>query len=323
MAEKGTGWLEKHFWGAAQTFISLCGLAYTIWAHSHPYPAEGSIPTATSDAGGAMRLPLPLTIILVLLFVAFIVPNAMKMIRKWREPDPSHLFIHHARYGYGNWWWQYRNVTKAVRSQIKNNSINLPVSNTYFGDPEFGRLKTLRVKYSYAGSTDIIELLEEKPDRPSRLVLPKDHRLEQTNQPTADTKPALFAPLQVEAFSLAKELRDFQDYLGPYPSDPVKQPHEPNGDYMVRDHTIRTEVRPQWEQKLSHGFANRQFGKRITALIHRAGEEHELQYPALLSSWSEVAPPLSSEGIPKLAQEMEMIAIWINRKQRNEEDLFP
>ena len=62
--------------------------------------------------------------------------------------------------------------------------------------------------------------------------------------------------------------------------------------------------------------------QRITALLHRAGEEFNLVYPALLSSWTGIAPPLSADGIPKLAQEMEMVAIWINRRQYNEADLL-
>jgi hypothetical protein len=120
--------------------------------------------------------------------------------------------------------------------------------------------------------------------------------------------------------------------VGPFPTDPVQYPGEDESEYLERIHNpekladlfaARREQQGRWQQKLSHGFANRQFGQRVAALIHRAGGEFNLEYPALLSSWAGIAPPLSADGLPTLAQEMEMIAIWINRKVRNEVDLCP
>jgi hypothetical protein len=138
-----------------------------------------------------------------------------------------------------------------------------------------------------------------------------------------ENEKPLFAPLQIEAFKLAKELRDFYASLGPYPSDPTQNSDEDTPRYLVRFYEDRIEKRGAWQQHLSDGFANRQLGRKITALIHRVGEEYQLQYPAqLLSRVVEIAPPLSSEGIPQIAQEMEMIAIWIGRKQRNEVNLI-
>jgi hypothetical protein len=53
--------------------------------------------------------------------------------------------------------------------------------------------------------------------------------------------------------------------------------------------------------------------------MHRAGEE--VEYPAFVPSFAE-KPPMSADDIRKLAQQMEMMAIWINRKERNEVDLL-
>lgn len=129
----------------------------------------------------------------------------------------------------------------------------------------------------------------------------------------------LFTPLQIEAFSIAKDLRDFLASLDPFPADPVRNPGESNNDYMARLITVRSDRQGKWRLKLMNGYANRKFGQRITALMHRAGEE--VEYPAYVPNYAET-PPMNQDDIRKLAQQMEMVAIWINRKERNEVNLL-
>jgi hypothetical protein len=138
----------------------------------------------------------------------------------------------------------------------------------------------------------------------------------------------LFSPLQIEAFTLAKELRDFLASLPPFPSNPVQRPGEDDYQFAERLHNsedserlnaTRGERQGQWRLKLMHGYANRKFGERITTLMHRAGEE--LEYPAYVPNFAE-KPPICEDDVRKLAQQMEMVGIWINRKVRNEVDLL-
>lgn len=226
MAEIRQGWVERHFWGAVQSLLALLGLCFMVWAHFHPYssPSVQEPVKVAADAGAAMTLPLPLTVILVLLFLAVLIPNAWKMIRKSK---PSH--------------------------------ISLP-----------------------APSVD-------------------------------DPCAGLFTPLQIEAFTLAKDLRDFYASLAPFPENPA--PNEGTAEDMVR-YVGWSDQQGKWRQKLLHAYANRKFGERITKLMHQMGEEFE--YPAYAPDYAEDLRIPGKDSIPKLAQDMEMLAIWINRKQRNE-----
>lgn len=89
------------------------------------------------------------------------------------EEDPSRLHIYFARWSYGNWPWQIKDRTAYVRSCIKDNRVDIPVTGAHFGDPKFGVPKTLTVKYSFAGFTQKVSLPEARLDTPSRLVLPQ------------------------------------------------------------------------------------------------------------------------------------------------------
>ncbi len=63
--------------------------------------------------------------------------------------DWNDLQITRAEYGYGN---RSQDVTSRLNSQIRDNQLNLQVSNdTMGGDPAKGRDKTLRVQYTYNG----------------------------------------------------------------------------------------------------------------------------------------------------------------------------
>jgi hypothetical protein len=130
----------------------------------------------------------------------------------------------------------------------------------------------------------------------------------------------LFSPLQIEAFSIAKELRDFLATLDPFPAQPPHNPGEAIEEYLPRLHSEQiAEKQGKWRARLMHGYANRKFGERVTALMHRLGEQ--LDYPAYVPTFEET-PPMTGDDVRKLAQQMEMMGIWINRKEREEVDLL-
>lgn len=156
-------------------------------------------------------------------------------------------------------------------------------------------------------------------------ALPHEQRKDEQGTKGLD---GLLHPLQIEALKIAKDLRDFLAGLSTFPTDPDQHPDESDYDYQVRVNqsadlqkpfTAWREKQGQWRAKLMHGYANRKLGERITALMHRVGEE--VEYPVLVPTFAE-KPPMSPDGVRKLAQQMEMMAIWINRKERNEVDLL-
>jgi len=128
----------------------------------------------------------------------------------------------------------------------------------------------------------------------------------------------LLSPLQLEALTLAKDLRDFNAAY-PFPDLPeVEFEMEQESQRRLIDR--RADEHRKWGQKLLHAYANRGFGPRITALMHRLGEE--LEYPAYVPNYAEDLRVPMKDTIPKLAQQMEMIAIWISRKERGEVNLL-
>lgn len=118
--------------------------------------------------GLSMHWLMPSLLCVCLLAAAF-----LNFVAPDRQVHTDGLVIHYARYRWGVWWWQFKSVTGYVRSHIKNNAVSLPINGEHLGDPKFGKPKTLRVKYSYAGFTRIVILPEERQDSPSRLVLPE------------------------------------------------------------------------------------------------------------------------------------------------------
>jgi hypothetical protein len=161
--------------------------------------------------------------------------------------------------------------------------------------------------------TLVVVIFLQRRDVPSPL-LPKP-----PTQFELEADATLFSPLQIEAFTIAKDLRDFLASLDPFPTDPPKNDGENDTDYLARVYNHRAEQQGRWRQKLMHGYANRKFGARITSLMHRAGEE--VEYPAYVPTFAE-RPPMIADDVRRLAQSLEMVAIWINRKQRNEFDLL-
>ena len=65
------------------------------------------------------------------------------------DDGSGQLVIHRAEYGFAG---QLADVTDLLRSQIRDNSLSLQVTNhTMGGDPAVGELKTLAVQYRYNG----------------------------------------------------------------------------------------------------------------------------------------------------------------------------
>ena len=92
----------------------------------------------------------------------------------------------------------------------------------------------------------------------------------------------LLVPLQIEALALAKELREFADELGPCPEIPntgTLTPGTPEHDAALKGMAGAGEARERWDNNLYHGYANRDFGKKISSIFHRAGEKYGLEYP--------------------------------------------
>jgi hypothetical protein len=249
-------------------------------------------------------------------------------------------------------------VTHFLEERVYGNALAEPIGADLFHglDPVDGKNKRLKVHYSFDGR----EAMITRPQY-AMLILPEDsfltQQLDQIKQTHQDemrrlevsnnaylsnaqearrqceeerrevlrqldeTKGQLtiLSPIQLEALALAKDLRDFLASLEPFPDDPKQEPGESTVDHLTKFISVRAEKQAKWGQKLMHGYANRGFGARITALMHRAGEE--VDYPAHVPNYAETITP-TKDGIPKLAQQMEMVAIWINRKQRNEVNLL-
>jgi hypothetical protein len=222
-----------------------------------------------------------------------------------------------------------------------------PIGADLFGgfDPVAGAPKRLKVRYALDGREATIE----RPEY-NWMILPEDlflkkqiddlvHQLKvDRNQYNSDLSRAKefyeqckaekkeltaklegLTPLQIEAFSIARDLRDFRAGLEPFPKRPIQRPGESDYDFMVRHISERHRMEADWGQRVLHAYVNRGFGPKITSLLHRVGEE--LNYPIQNPAYAEDIK-MTENAIPKLAQEMDMLAIWINRQQRNEADLL-
>jgi hypothetical protein len=217
-------------------------------------------------------------------------------------------------------------------------------------DPFPGHFKRLRVTYYFDGGSPVVI---ERPEH-ARIVLPEDTFLygqvnelqKQLQQVKAESLSvavngkliagpaafdeqrksqelaALLSPLQIEALTLAKELRDFIAGMPPFPDGPKQQPGEDDHAFLVRHMSEQFTLRGKWDQKLKHAYVNRGIGPRITSFLHRFAEAFD-DAPVGNASYAEdLGFPTDDKTIPKLAQQMEMIAVWINRKERGEVNLL-
>lgn len=340
----------NHASGAIQAAASVYCAVWGTWAYSHPY-TQSAQKGAEARSGG-VAMPLWLYIGILVLAASVGIPAIVHLVTAWRRrrttaqdrsgsapppPQPqSRLKIISGHYGVEG--INNLDVTPYLLERLHGHSYaELVGADLFHGfDPLPGNPnKKLTVCYSFDGRDAAIIRPEHE-----WLILPEDSFLrklleecrnahEKEKQDYANRcldyraelgqYTELFTTLQIEAFSIAKDLRDFLASLDPFPSDPPQNPGESNNDYMARLFAARSERQGKWRLKLMHGYANRKFGERVTELMHHAGEE--VEYPAFNAKFAE-QPPMNADDIRRLAQQMEMVGIWINRKQRDEVDLL-
>ncbi|WP_263367294.1 hypothetical protein [Edaphobacter bradus] len=131
---------------------------------------------------------------------------------------------------------------------------------------------------------------------------------------------AVVSPFQLESLQLAKELRDLYASLGPYPND-ILDPNETDPAKAAEAMAARSLKKIKWQQKLLYAYTDKDFGKRITSLMHRLGERYDDLPLWWTSDQAEKISP-TENVLPRMAQQMEMIVVWINRRERNEVHLL-
>lgn len=255
---------------------------------------------------------------------------------------PSKLVIQSADYRAIAQGGNTCDVTECLQKMIKGDSLILQIENHNFVadgknyvpvDPYYGELKRLRVVYYFDGGSPRVA---ERPEH-KQIVLPEDMFLiehiaaiQHQVQLERNQLGAIISPLQIEALTLAKELRDYRVSLPPFPRDPQQHPDEEDYDYITRVNTSehlqklfqeRREQQQKWRAKVIHTYANRGFGPRITSFLHRFAEHYE-DAPIDTADYAENLGAPTDETIPKIAQQIEMLAIWINRKERGEVNLL-
>lgn len=135
--------------------------------------------------------------------------------------------------------------------------------------------------------------------------------LEQEATPPAisTAQDALFSPLQVDIFRLAKELREFIDKAEPYPE---KAAYGYKGDRVPDDakniHAYH-EAKQAVDARLVFGY-QRQFSSRVRDVLLRAGEAN---YPLFDPDWGEHVR--DKDGFRKMAADLEMTALWFSHNR--------
>ena len=266
--------------------------------------------------------------VMPLLLEAFGLAAAFKAFDAFDVSKPWHVWLGYAATGAamiigGALWAVFR---KKIAELWPWNQLRTARADLLRALQENSDLKRQSVKHPDTRIEDLEEKLNAKDKEYIADVGRALDSLSQAKKKIAELERAsdaagstLFSQLQIEAFTLAKELRDFLANMPSFPSDPIQNAGEENVDFLERLMDIRADKQGQWRAKLMHGYANRKFGERITALMHRAGED--LGYPPYVPDFAEKSP-MSEDDVRKLAQQMEMVGIWINRKVRNEVDLL-
>ncbi len=118
----------------------------------------------------------------------------------------------------------------------------------------------------------------------------------------------LFSPLQLEAFQLAKELREFLIELGARPEAPTEEDYEDIRDVEDSDRLDDLEMKHKlWVNQLVYGYASR-FSERAVKLLHRLGEQG-----VPVSAWQEKVKSITTEGdIKEIAKELPKFAIRLD-----------
>jgi len=255
MSESNGNYWSKHHTGIIQCVLGLYCAVFATWEHWHPLVTPAAVAHNASERkimSNSYSMPFWLWAGIVGLALSVIIPAVTKIIRNRRHAPPKlAVTIDLAKWGPRP--EDVRDVTNRVRGAFEK-SGQVEVSTYALRDPFKGETKRLWVTYSI---TKTVEVPEEHPT-PRLLTLAS---LETTQQQEIEKSELekLFSPLQIEAFQLAKDMREFLASL-PAPSS--------------------TEDRIQWRKNLRYGYELK-FPDRQKNLLLRLGENgvRQPQFP--------------------------------------------
>ena len=202
-------------------------------------------------------------------------PESDHQEQAFQQPPPR-LEIISARYG-ADEGPDIEVADKYLRPRINGDSLVGFVGADLFGayQPRIGP-KRLKIRYSFDGEEATVVRRDQE-----MLVLPEDRclkgqleecqrqkKLDQNQEP--ETKLAMLLPVQIEAFQLAKDLRDFLAGLGPRPAFNGALQDGTNEGIERALSDLHARERP-WDNKLLHGYSLR-FAERVARMRHLLGE---------------------------------------------------
>jgi hypothetical protein len=269
-----------------------------------PDSAAGAVVTQSPYS-----MPFYLWIGIVGLSLSVIIPAVVRMFRKLR---PSKLKIISAYYG-GDAGENDTEVTQRyLQPRILGDALAGWVGADLFGafQPVTNQRKRLKVHYSFEGKEATIERRENEllvlPEDPhlkrttqavdevevdrlrkleverkaelwraqeSRRLCDEERREALKQLEELKLQPALFCPLQIEAFRLAKELLLFLRSLGNRPTGRSRDefPDTKAGyDQYVTDRLNSVGL---WEDQLTHGYAL-EFAPKVKTMMHKFGRQN-------------------------------------------------
>jgi len=310
----------NHRWHTG-ILISCIAAAAVIQAIEQALSQSPHLAAKFPDLGWLNYVPLALLSIAALLGIGL-------LIRKWNRSEAtgqaqvvnstverslSRLKIISAYYGADG--GPDRDVAEEyLQPKIRGDSLVGFVGADLFGayQPLIGP-KRLKIRYSFDGEEATVvrrdqEMLVLPEDRFLKGQLEECQRQSKLNQnQESKAQLAMFLPVQIEAFQLAKDLRDFFAGLGPRPAfNKALQDGTREGiERALSD--LHAREKP-WDDKLLHGYSLR-FAERVARMRHLLGEEG-------LSS--EVFENIENLGItnvttiPSLAREIERSAVELH-----------
>lgn len=134
-------------------------------------------------------------------------------------------------------------------------------------------------------------------------------------------KLSLLSPLQWEALMLARDLRGLNASLGPYPDDPL-DPGESDPTKAAEAMAARSLKFFKWNRRLLNEYAGSDLPKRTKSLMRELAEQYDdflLWAPDYADN---LGSPITENTLPKRAQQMEMIVVSLNRRERDEVHLL-
>lgn len=170
---------------------------------------------------------------------------------------PSRLKIHNADYRAMDRQGTPYDVTECLQKMVRGDSLVLDIANHNFQvdgqnyvpkDPFFGVMKRLDVSYSFSG----VNARAIRPEQ-SRMVLPEDTFIASA---VAGVPMIPFSKLQLEAFQLAKDIREFVAAFPPRPP--------------LTDRAASIKASTDWDEQLMSTYKLR-FGKKIEEIFLRFG----------------------------------------------------